>query len=163
MLRCTGSCRRAGRTASVLILIGTLSLGSCADNATRLGYRVGREIDRLGVDGEDLEIAVPYRPVRDNGLPYWLVFSPGWRFRVTDLVDAGLDEVVAERLFRELGYVGFGEEGRVRLAVVQEGRRTNFTSAVRAWPDRLLVEKRQGPCEILLERHAGAWRIVGVR
>lgn len=146
------------------MLVGAVGFVACVDNATRLSGRVRREVSRLGAAGADLETVVPYRPVRDNQRPYWLVFLPGWRVSVADLSAAGLDEEPAERIFRELGYVGFGDADGPDLVVAQDGRRLHFTStgwAARA--DRVLVARGRGPCGIVLRRHAAAWKIVAVR
>jgi hypothetical protein len=146
------------------ILVGAVGFVARADNATRLSGRVRREVSRLGVEGTDLERLVPYRPVRDNRRPCWLVFLPGWRVSVADLSAAGLDEDLAERIFRELGYVGFGDADGPDLVVAQDGRRLHFTST--GWTtraDRVLVARGQGPCGIVLRRQAAAWKIVALR
>lgn len=152
------------RAAGVLTLVSAVCLGACADSATRLSYRVHREVTRLGFEETDLETTVPYQPVRDNGRPYWLVFLPGWQFSLADLVVAGLDEDLALRIFQDLAYVDFGDETGPDLVVVQDGRRIFFTST--GWSaraERVMVVRKRGPCDVVLRRHAAAWKIVDVR
>ncbi|MDH3255219.1 MAG: hypothetical protein OEM62_09525 [Acidobacteriota bacterium] len=154
---------RNTRRFVVLSLLGTFSLSACADNATKLRFGIEREAGRLGLDGETLEIRVPYEPVRDNGRPYWLIFMPRRHVSVTELIGSGLDETVAIQLFQDLSYVEFGDKTGPNLVVWQDGRRLAFTGTASPRADRVVVARKQGRCDVVLQRRAATWKIVGVQ
>jgi hypothetical protein len=151
----------AGRRIAALILM--LCLMGCSDNAVRLRFGIQAAAKRLEGAPDRAESRVAYSPSAASFVPYWLVFFPERHVVPADLVGRGMSASVADQIFRELAYVNVGE---VPLLVVQqEGQRLTFTKydgERTVLIEDLIVERRTGPCDILLRRQGDAVYIVGV-
>ncbi|HYK05728.1 MAG TPA: hypothetical protein VE974_28520 [Thermoanaerobaculia bacterium] len=151
----------AGRRIAALILM--LCLMGCSDNAVRLRFGIEAAAKRLEGAPDRAEDRVTYSPSAAPSVPYWMVFFPKRHVVPADLVGRGMPASVADQIFRDLSHVNAGEV--TLLVVQQEGRRLTFTKydgEQTILIEDLIVERRAGPCEVLLRRQGDAVYIVGV-
>jgi hypothetical protein len=140
-----------------------LSLIGCSDNAVRLRFGIEAAAKRLEGAADRAEERVTYRPSAAPEVPYWLVFFPKRPVVAADLVGRGMPAAVADQIFRDLAHVNVGES--TLLVVQPDGQRLTFTryDGERAvLVEDVIVERRTGPCEVLLRRQGDAVYIVGV-
>ncbi len=98
--------RRLG--LAVCLGIMALLLG-CSDNATRLSLAI-EDVSKGAPKGQpENPKTLDYRPKRDSGMPYWLIFLPDRDVGTADLERAGLPSELVETVFAELAYLGIGE------------------------------------------------------
>ena len=146
---------------AVAIVSALLLLVGCTDNATKLSLAIERVARPLEDRPGSSIVTVPYRPKSQPDKPYTLIFFPDHVTDTDDLVEAGIPEKLATRIFVDLAYVGVGDQAM--LVVVQEGARLNFTSHFSRFAsvDDLLVLHGRGTRNLVLEKRDGRILITG--
>jgi len=112
------------RVSLLALFVGSLVAGCSADNATLLADRVSDGASRLSSPEAGDSVTLSYEPV--TGAPYTVVFFPTREVEEADLVAAGVTKEVADRIYKEMAYLGSMSNV---LVVEQEGRRLNFTTS----------------------------------
>ena len=142
------------------LLVGALVAG-CSDNATRLADRIGEGASRLKSPNAGDSVTVSYEPITQA--PYTVVFFPPREIPEADLVDAGVNEEIAGRIYKELAYLG---DMASVLVVVQDGQRLQFTSS---WKhaaevqELVVLPRKTGAATVDLRRESGTIRVVAIR
>lgn len=141
------------RATSIGVALLAIAIVNCSDNAVRLRFGIERAAKELQAGADFREERVSYVPVGGATKGYWLIFFPERRVHANELVQRGMSQAAADRIFRELGYVDVGLGAM--LVVDQEGERLAFTSyygkdlvIVRD----LIVEHRVGRCEVVVRK-----------
>lgn len=134
----------------VVVLLGSVCVAACEDNATRLSTQLDRAASTLSARGSGAVATVRYEPMADA--PYTLIFFPVGSTTMNDLVAAGVPTAAADRIRSELAYLGTTDN---LLVVDQDGQRLTFTSAWRraAQVQGLVVSPRKtGASQVVLRR-----------
>jgi hypothetical protein len=148
-----------------LVLTSCLCVACGADNATSFVHHVGEAASRLHRGEVDSSLTVPFDPIRPAS-PYTVIFFPDRDVDEPELVAAGVDQAMADRIYTEMAYLG-SFAGKV--VVEQEGERLAFTTSWKQLadvqpPDRLVVSQRKtGPAEIEVTRQDGVIRVTAIR
>ena len=135
-------------------MLGTLVIGmaGCTDNATNLAFSIQQASAKLQYEPDGTQTTFPYRPKRHPSDVFTVIFLPEDPTSPEDLIEAGVSQALAERIFDELAYVDVGQHSM--LIVHQHGAKLNFTSYWTrfAYVPRVLAASRQGEMQIVLEK-----------
>ena len=103
--------------AGLLSLIVVLCVGCSRDNATALADQVREGASRLNSSDSGPSATVSFEPV--TGAPYTVVFFPNREMTEADVVAAGVNKEIADRIYKEMAYLGSMAS---ELVVVQDSQ-----------------------------------------
>lgn len=135
---------------------------SFQDNATSLSYSIELAVKQLQSEKENAERVVGYVPISSRSKPYMILLIPEGPVSEDDLVRKKVPRSVADKILRDLHYVGIREGGFI---VVQQEGQTSFTryGMHLAKLKELLAYENRGETRIVFKKAKGEVWIVGFK